>query len=80
MSLISDAKNILNKDPAARSLVEVMLLYPGFRILVNHRMAKWCYRHRQFFLARYISQRGRKKTGNRNRDSSRGDDRQQPVH
>ena len=63
MSLISDAKNILNKDPAARSLVEVMLLYPGFRILVNHRMANWCYRHRHFFLARYISQRGRKKTG-----------------
>ncbi len=63
MSLLSDARNILNKDPAARSLVEVVLLYPGFRILVNHRIANWLYRHKRFFLARYISQRGRKKTG-----------------
>ncbi|MBQ6527502.1 MAG: serine O-acetyltransferase [Clostridia bacterium] len=63
MSLISDARNILKKDPAARSLVEVILLYPGFRILVYHRVANWLYRHRKFFLARYVSQRGRKKTG-----------------
>ncbi|MCR4882913.1 MAG: serine O-acetyltransferase [Clostridiales bacterium] len=63
MSLLSDARNILNKDPAARTLVEVVLLYPGFRILVNHRIANWLFRHKCFFLARYVSQRGRKKTG-----------------
>ena len=47
----------------ARTLVEVVLLYPGFRILVNHRIANWLFRHKCFFLARYVSQRGRKKTG-----------------
>ena len=63
MSLLSDARNILSKDPAARNLAEVILLYPGFRILVNHRIAHWLYRRRRFFLARWVSQRGRKKTG-----------------
>ena len=63
MSLLEDARNILRKDPAARSLVEVVLLYPGFRILVNHRICHWLYKHKCFFLARFISQRGRHKTG-----------------
>ncbi|MBQ9307306.1 MAG: serine acetyltransferase, partial [Clostridia bacterium] len=63
MSLLSDARNILNKDPAARSLLEVIFLYPGFRILVHHRAAHWLFTHKCFFLARYISQRGRHKTG-----------------
>ena len=63
MSLLSDARNILSKDPAARSLVEVVLLYPGFKILVYHRIAHWLYRRRRFFLARWVSQRGRRKTG-----------------
>ena len=59
MGLISDARNILNKDPAATSLVQVMLLYPGFHILVYHKAAHWLHRHRRFFLARMISQWGR---------------------
>ena len=32
--LYLDAKNIKRKDPAARSLLEVICLYPGFHILV----------------------------------------------
>ena len=32
--LYLDAKNIKEKDPAARSLLEVVILYPGFIILV----------------------------------------------
>ena len=63
MSLISDARNIQSKDPAARSVLEVMLLYPGFHILVYHRVAHWLYRHKRFFLARWVSQRGRRHTG-----------------
>ncbi len=63
MSLLADARNIQAKDPAARNLLEVVLLYPGFHILVYHRVAHWLYRHRHFFLARWISQRGRRKTG-----------------
>ena len=39
MSLLEDARNIQRKDPAARSVLEVILLYPGFHILVYHRIA-----------------------------------------
>ncbi|MEG2395075.1 MAG: serine O-acetyltransferase EpsC [Ruthenibacterium sp.] len=63
MGLISDARNIQNKDPAARSIAEVMLLYPGFHALVYYRVSHWLYRHRRFFLARMVSQWGRGFTG-----------------
>ncbi len=51
------------RDPAARSTLEVLLLYPGIRATANHRAAHWCYEHNHKFLARYISQRTRHKTG-----------------
>ena len=58
-----NARNIQRKDPAARSVLEVILLYPGFHILVYHRIAHWLFEHKHFFLARWVSQRGRHKTG-----------------
>lgn len=63
MGLYADAKNIQKKDPAARTVAEVMLLYPGFHVLVNYRIANWLYRHKRFFLARWVSQFGRLATG-----------------
>ena len=51
------------RDPAARSTLEILLLYPGIRATANHRAAHWCYEHDHKFLARYISQRTRHKTG-----------------
>ncbi len=63
MGLYADAKNIQKKDPAARSVAEVMLLYPGFHVLVYYRIAHWFYTHKRFFLARMISQAGRAVTG-----------------
>ena len=63
MGLLEDARNIQRKDPAARSVLEVVLLYPGFHILVYHRIAHWLYEHEHFFLARWVSQHGRHKTG-----------------
>lgn len=63
MGLLADAKNIQKKDPAAKSLVEVMLLYPGFHVLIFHRVSHWLYRHNRFFLARMVSQWGRGFTG-----------------
>lgn len=63
MSLIEDARNILSKDPAARNLMEVVLLYPGFHILVYYRISHWLYKHKRYFLARMISQMGRHHTG-----------------
>ena len=61
--LYLDAKNIMNKDPAARNILEVIILYPGFHILIYHRISHFLYRHRLFFLARLISQTGRFFTG-----------------
>ena len=51
------------RDPAARSSLEILLLYPGIRATQNHKIAHWCYEHDHKFLARYISQRTRHKTG-----------------
>lgn len=63
MSLLQDARNILSKDPAARTLTEVVLLYPGFHVLVFYRCSNWLYRHKRLFLARLVSQWGRGFTG-----------------
>lgn len=61
--LYEDAINIKKKDPAARNILEVLILYPGFHILVFHRIAHFLYRHKVLFLARLISQLGRSFTG-----------------
>jgi serine O-acetyltransferase len=51
------------RDPAARSFLEVLVLYQGLHALVNHRVAHFFYRLRLFFIARIISQIGRAMTG-----------------
>ena len=61
--LYLDAKNIMQKDPAARNILEVIILYPGLHILIYHRIAHFLYKHKLFFLARLISQIGRFFTG-----------------
>jgi serine O-acetyltransferase len=63
MSLISDARSIVDRDPAARNIWQVVFLYPGFHVLISHRLAYGCYRARLFWLARLISQVGRFFTG-----------------
>ncbi len=61
--LKEDANNIKEKDPACRNILEAIVLYPGFHILVFHRIAHFLYRHKWLFLARLISQIGRFFTG-----------------
>ncbi len=51
------------RDPAARSKLEIFLLYPGVHALIFHRFAHFLYRHRLFFLARLVSQFSRHCTG-----------------
>ena len=51
------------RDPAARSALEVLLLYPGLKAVRSHRRAHWCYTHGLHFLARLISQASRRRTG-----------------
>ena len=51
------------RDPAARSKLEIFLLYPGVQAILFHRVSHWLYRHRLFFLARLNSQIARHITG-----------------
>jgi serine O-acetyltransferase len=50
---------IQRRDPAARSLWEIALLYPGVRVLVFHRLANSFWRGGLTFLARLVSEIGR---------------------
>ena len=51
-----DVKAVQERDPAARSALEVLLLYQGVHALIWHRFAHWFYKHHMFFIARLISQ------------------------
>lgn len=51
-----DIKAVQERDPAARSVLEVLLLYQGIHALIWHRFAHWFYQHKMFFIARLISQ------------------------
>lgn len=62
-TLKSDIKAVLERDPAARNGFEVYFLYSGFKAVRSHRKANWFFRHNLKFLARWISQRSRHKTG-----------------
>lgn len=61
--LRADIECVKQRDPAARSFLEVLFLYPGLKAIRMHRKANFFYRHKQFFLARWISQRASRKTG-----------------
>ncbi len=53
---------IKERDPAIHSSMEVFL-YPSFKVMMHYRIAHKLYKKGHFFLARYISQRGVRKTG-----------------
>jgi serine O-acetyltransferase len=52
-----------NYDPAAKSLLEVALLYPGPKAVLFYRIAHSFYRCKFFFIARLIGEMGRHVTG-----------------
>lgn len=54
---------VMERDPAARSRIEVYFLYSGFKAVRAYRRANWFYRRNMKFIARFISQHARKKTG-----------------
>ncbi len=59
----ADIQAIRERDPAARSALEVLLLYPGLHALMLHRPAHWLYKKGLPFPARAISQFSRFLTG-----------------
>lgn len=54
---------VFERDPAARSVIEVILCYPGFHAIIHHRIAHFFYQQRWFLLARLISHFNRFLTG-----------------
>ncbi|MBO4982148.1 MAG: serine O-acetyltransferase [Lachnospiraceae bacterium] len=66
MGLISRVKEeikvIRERDPAIHSSMEVFL-YPSFKAMMHYRLAHRLYEKKHYFLARYVSQRGVRKTG-----------------
>lgn len=63
MGIWSEVKLIMERDPAARNPLEVLLLYSGVHAVLYHRIAHWFYRHHCPFVARLISQTSRFLTG-----------------
>jgi serine O-acetyltransferase len=54
---------VFRRDPAARSVLEIVLCYPGFHAVLLHRVAHHLYGSGWFTLARVISQLSRSLTG-----------------
>ena len=59
----ADLDAVMERDPAARNRLEVFFLYSGYKAVRSHRRANWVFRHNMKFIARFISQRSRHKTG-----------------
>ncbi len=62
-TLREDIQTVFAKDPAARSILEVICFYPGLHALWLHRLAHFLWGHRLRFLARLVSHIGRFLTG-----------------
>lgn len=61
--LREDIQTVFERDPAAKSWLEVLLCYPGVHALIFYRFSHWLYQHKRYILARYLSQMGRFFTG-----------------
>ena len=53
--LKEDVKTVFQKDPAARSWIEVLLCYPGLHAIWSHRFAHYLWKHKFYFIARFLS-------------------------
>jgi len=62
-NLREDIKTVFAKDPAARSVLEAILCYPGMHALWLHRVAHYLWRHKLYLIARLISHISRFFTG-----------------
>ena len=59
----SDIKAVFDRDPAARSTLEVIFCYPGLHAVWFHRVSHWFWNKDLWFLARLTSHLGRFLTG-----------------
>lgn len=61
--LKEDIRNIMQRDPAAKSVWEVLTCYPGLHAIIMHDWANFFWRHHWYWMGRYISQVARFLTG-----------------
>ena len=62
-SLREDINSVFDRDPAARSVLEILTCYPGLHALWTYRIAHWFWGRKFFLLGRFISHIGRFLTG-----------------
>ncbi len=56
MRILEDIRAYKKNDPAAKSGIEILLLYNGLHATIWYRLAHWLHIHKLRFLARWISQ------------------------
>lgn len=61
--ILEDIENAMEKDPAARTRVEVFLTYPGLHALWGHRISHWLWNRKLRLFARIYSNHIRRQTG-----------------
>ncbi len=62
-TLRQDIQAVFDRDPAARSTLEVLLTYPGLHAVWGYRLAHWLWRHRMKLFGRWLSHLVRLLTG-----------------
>src|SRR5262245_20734677 len=58
-----DIEAVFDRDPAVRSVVEILLCYPGLHALWGYRLSHWLWIHKRVLLARWVSHLMRWLTG-----------------
>ncbi len=61
--LKDDIKAVFDRDPAVRSIFEVIFCYPGFHAMLFYRLSHWLWNKNRTFMGRYVSHIGRFLTG-----------------
>lgn len=61
--IYEDSKNIKDKDPAAKNILTVLLLYPGLHAVIFHKITHYLYTKKLYFISRLLSQIMRFLTG-----------------
>ncbi|HBD63750.1 MAG TPA: serine O-acetyltransferase [Clostridiales bacterium] len=62
-SIIEDIDSVFDRDPAARNRLEVFLLYPHIKAMIAYKISHNLYLKKRYFLARWISNIGRHRSG-----------------
>ena len=61
--IIEDIRCALNRDPAARNMIEILVNYSGLHAIWIYRVSHWLWQHKLFLIARSLSQFARWATG-----------------